>query len=283
MAHQSLTIIETSIRRDAEGRYCLNDCHKASGGEPSKRPGEWLRNDQTKALIAELTDAEIPASPHETDAGIPASPVSSIKGGTKQGTYVAKELVYAYAMWINPKFHVQVIQAFDAMVTGKAQKKTALRVSGFSRTFEGLRKIAVRYLAMDNAQATLHAGHGTEVLHGFNPLSVLGDGRVESSATKVFYTVTQLAEKEGFKSAIWLNKIFEAMGLQTHTDNKDCSWLPTEAGRQYSRVVDNPIQGRRSTQSVMWSPDVVPMIRVHLGQAPGSDCDNGTSNSATHH
>lgn len=58
-----LTILSTPVRQDPEGRYCLNDCHKASGGDPSKAPGQWLVNKQTQALIAELTDVEISTSP----------------------------------------------------------------------------------------------------------------------------------------------------------------------------------------------------------------------------
>lgn len=103
-----LTIAGTGIRRDAAGRYCLNDLHRASGGASNHRPGEWLRNKQTQELVAEIGDAGIPAS----------APVASIKGGDgTQGTFVAKELVYAYAMWISAAFHLKVIRAYDALVT----------------------------------------------------------------------------------------------------------------------------------------------------------------------
>lgn len=106
-----LTIAETAIRRDAAGRYCLNDLHRASGAEGRHRPSLWMANGQTQALLAEV----------ESQAGIPAS--ATIKGGTETGTYVAKELVYAYAMWISPAFHLKVIRAYDALV---AQTQPAL-------------------------------------------------------------------------------------------------------------------------------------------------------------
>ena len=49
-----LTIMNLGIRRDAHGRYCLNDCHKASGGDAAKKPGNWLQNGQTMDLIDEI-------------------------------------------------------------------------------------------------------------------------------------------------------------------------------------------------------------------------------------
>lgn len=62
-----------------------------------------MKTDQVKALVAEVENANIVA-------------INS-KRGRYGGTFVVKELVYAYAMWISPAFHLKVIRAYDAMVT----------------------------------------------------------------------------------------------------------------------------------------------------------------------
>ena len=103
-----ISIAGTSIRQDKDGRYCLNDLHRASGGEGRHRPSLWMANRQTTELIRAI----------EAEAGIPAS--ATLKGGAETGTYVAKELVYAYAMWISPAFHLKVIRAYDQLATAPA-------------------------------------------------------------------------------------------------------------------------------------------------------------------
>ncbi|WOE40692.1 KilA-N domain-containing protein [Acinetobacter chinensis] len=111
--NQPLVIGSFSIRQDEDGRYCLNDLHKASGNDQKHFPAYFLRNQQTKDLInlieSENYDVQICISKKQA--------VNSVKGkGKKQGTYVVKELVYSYAMWISAKFHLMVIRAYDSLV-----------------------------------------------------------------------------------------------------------------------------------------------------------------------
>jgi len=107
----ALTIANTAIRQ-FDGLYSLNDLHRAAGNEAKNAPNRFLRIDQTKALVHEIECCP--------EMGI--TPIKVIKGnradGVQQGTYVCKELVYAYAMWISAKFHLAVIRAFDALQTG---------------------------------------------------------------------------------------------------------------------------------------------------------------------
>ena len=66
-----------------------------------------MENKQTHELIVEISKGGIP--PFKSTPG---------RGG---GTFVTKKLVYAYAMWISPKFYDHVISTYDALVTGQIQ------------------------------------------------------------------------------------------------------------------------------------------------------------------
>ena len=108
----NITLCNTTVSVNKDGLYCLNDLHKASGGSEKDQPALWLRLDKTKELIAECSNST------ETQ-----NKIISSKSGRYGGTYVCKELVYSYAMWISSKFHLMVIKVFDQWLNEEYQRK----------------------------------------------------------------------------------------------------------------------------------------------------------------
>lgn len=107
MTNSSLVISNISVHQDSDGRYCLNDLHKASGNYENHRPSKFLRTAQTKELIAEIEQSPYMGFALKTRAGG--------TGGSK--TYACKELIYSYAMWISASFSLKVIRAYDKLVS----------------------------------------------------------------------------------------------------------------------------------------------------------------------
>lgn len=114
-----LVIGEFTIRQEQERYYCLNDLHRASGFDKKHQPAYFMRNQQTKDLIDEIISS---ANLQTPSANLQMPPFIKNNDGVNNGTYVVKELVYAYAMWISAKFHLQVIRAYDALVMNMFNK-----------------------------------------------------------------------------------------------------------------------------------------------------------------
>lgn len=114
-----LVVADVEIRQDAVGRFCLNDLHRASGGDAKHQPANWLRLDTTQALAKAVNSSHL-RNQTKTDS-YPKAGIPAIESKQGLGTFVVKQLVYAYAMWISAEFHLRVIDTFDAVVTGQYQ------------------------------------------------------------------------------------------------------------------------------------------------------------------
>ena len=95
----TLKVSQFEVKTNSDGMYCLNDLHKASGGETRHRPAAWLEKSTVKELEAEIL--------------INGGPSIKTTAGRYGGTFVCKEMVYSYAMWVSAKFSLEVIKVFD--------------------------------------------------------------------------------------------------------------------------------------------------------------------------
>jgi hypothetical protein len=66
-----------------------------------------MRRVETYALIAEIANSADSQNYEPTVS----------KSGRYGGTFACKEIVYQYAMWISPAFHLKVIRAYDTLQT----------------------------------------------------------------------------------------------------------------------------------------------------------------------
>ena len=75
------------------------------------------REPDTKNLIDEIERSS------DVRNGTNSIAYKVIQGGhsEQQGTFVCRELVYSYAMWISPRFQLLVIRAFDSMVSQQVE------------------------------------------------------------------------------------------------------------------------------------------------------------------
>lgn len=237
----SIVIADTTIHRDADGRFSLNDLHRASGGDPAYLPFEFLRSAQTKALVAELLNTENFRN---------LEPIKTVRGRAG-GTYVCKELVYAYAMWISPAFHLQVIRTFDSIVQPNTDthKPSELRPA---KMFPEYFKVA-RLIGCDKNAAAISANQAVLAKTGENVLALLGRTHMEAEQQEHFFNPSSLID--GVTGQV-MNKKLEAAGMQ---DRKGELWVPTTKGRQFCKFYDTGKTHNSGTPVVQikWSERVL--------------------------
>ncbi|MBV5311528.1 KilA-N domain-containing protein [Chromatium okenii] len=266
----TITIGEISIRQDADGHYCLNDLHKAAGGNKRHSPNYWLENQQTIDLIAELSKSLI-----LSDTGIPVTdkinnlaPVAILRGFGNQGTYVVRELVYAYAMWISAAFHLQVIRTFDAVVTGALQPLTpallyqpAIEIQIFESAIRELRVSETSKIRMYAAFCK-----SKDINSDFLP-----DYVNEPQVKAITSLLKDMSNPLYHHVAKLVNPALEAMGILERLSRKSTGnkikqfWSLTEEGLQYGRNETSP-NNPRETQPLFFVacfPQLLMRLEAH--------------------
>jgi len=99
---------------DEARRINITQLAKEQGVPSHKRPQWWLKLESTKEAITYYTD--------ECDR----EPVSVIRGGPDQGTYVIRELVLDFGMWVSMALKSYVIDTFFGVVQPPASGESAI-------------------------------------------------------------------------------------------------------------------------------------------------------------
>ncbi|MGL4666586.1 MAG: KilA-N domain-containing protein [Saezia sp.] len=228
--------------QDKQGRYCLNDVHKAAGNLPEHEPAQFIHLDSTQKLIEEIKYVNLHSSEHVR-----------IVMGRNGGAYVSKELVYAYAMWVSPAFHLVVIRAFDEAVTKQMQWQQA-RYNGklVRREFTDTLKQLVEYsIAQGSRNPDKHFMNYTKL--GYSVLDFAKDSEDKNLRDSlsllqhnqmglVEYAIQQ-AILEGMQHGMHYKEIYQLAKVRANelasmikrlTGQADVLQLPKEDGHEYS-------------------------------------------------
>lgn len=250
----ALMIAGIEIHKDQDGRFSLNDFHRAAGGEKRHAPNEWLRNGQAQELVEEIGKPGI--------AGLNSKPETTalrvVRGGRSAGTYACKELVYAYAMWISPAFSLNVIRTFDSVAANDHAIPQERQLVVAADNFEAAKRLAV-CLGLEGNQAIFSANKMVKSAIGVDVMEMAGVRRLENESQEMNFTPTELGAKFGM-SAVSMNKLLADCGLQHHVIYKPGKkrWEVTPDGKLFAVITDTSKKHSdgKPVQQILWKESV---------------------------
>lgn len=249
MQTQAIVIGEATIQQDAHGRYSLNDLHRAAGGEQRHRPVEFMRLQGTQDLVAEIQSGDSHSAPVEV-----------VNGGPERGTYVCRELVYAYAMWVSPAFHLKVIRVFDALASGRVAVAAPAVLPSPQEAAVGAHFAVLRHLSsVPGVRAGIAASMVLDAIHADTGLTMEPYRKalpaMEGAAASL--NATALGKALGL-SAPKANALLASKGLQKR--NARGEWELTEAGQKVAEAIPYT-RGSHSGYQILWRPEVVGSLK----------------------
>lgn len=149
----SLAVFETEVHLDADGRFSLNDIHKAAMAQglatKSQRPGNFLKNKDVQAFVAEV---------EASATGI--APLKTVNGGKNAGSYAVRLIALRYSAWLDKRVEAEVFQVFDAYIS--ADESLTADLIDRQQDPEASKRLAVRAQSKvaRNALTSTLAAHG---------------------------------------------------------------------------------------------------------------------------
>ncbi|WP_267268510.1 KilA-N domain-containing protein [Pseudomonas protegens] len=249
----TLMIAGIEIHQDQDGRFSLNDFHKAAGGENRHKPSLWAENQQTQELIEEIGKAGFPA-------------LRIARGGRAAGTYACKELVYAYAMWVSPVFSLHVIRTFDSAAANDNVIPQEKRLPIAADNLDAAKRIAESF-GLEGNQALLSANSMVRSAIGVDLMEMAGVKRLVNESQEMNFTPTELGAKFGM-SAVSMNKLLADCGLQHHVIYKPGKkrWEVTPDGKLFAVITDTGKKHSdgKPVQQILWRESVQEMLADQL-------------------
>lgn len=250
-----LMIAGIEIHQDHDGRFSLNDFHKAAGGEDRHSPNRWTRTDGYAGLIKVLTPE------------MAFAPTQVKRGGSSPGTYACKELIYSYAMWISPEFHIRVVRTFDTAVSQSAVNDPVIsaerRLPVAADSFDAAKRLAIG-MGLEGNQAILIANKMVKSAIGVDVMEMAGVQRLVNEAQELNYTPTELGAKFGM-SAASMNKLLAQCGLQHHVTYKPGKkrWEVTPEGKEFAVITDTAKKHSdgKPVQQILWKESVAKPLK----------------------
>lgn len=138
-------------------------------------------------------------------------------------------------------------------------EKLGLTVQEFlEREMKTAKKIAVRRFGYKGSQATIAAANSIKAMYGVNLLQIQGNLPLDTKESEKSYTPSEIGEQFGL-SGQKVNKLLQEMHLQEKPNGK---WEPTPAGRKYGKLVEIPIDEKKTpVEQWRWFGRVASMLQ----------------------
>lgn len=191
-AHKISLEVMGKVIRNRGDLFSANDLHQIAGGDPTKRPNEWLRNKQTQELVSEIQENGT-NSDCDLRTGIPVSKIYQVtKGRGLNGVWLCEDLMYDYAAWLSPKFRLMMIRCFKQYAHAM---QTRAKLRGESPELTNTLLITRREEGKDTAAYIYSNEHSllNRVLLGMNPNDYMKRHGIPKGQLRDHLTPEQLA------------------------------------------------------------------------------------------